>query len=546
MVNLKHVKLRIILSGFIFLILFCIISVKLIFLTQNSNNKIKIVANSKKIITHKRGEIFDRNNFILATTIPTQDLILNPSVISNKQFVSYKLNEIFNQISIMELTKKLSTNSRYYLVKKNISNSDAKKVLELGIPDTQIKKSYIRKYPGQNLASHIIGNVNTEHVGISGIELSQEKLLSQGNNIKLSIDIGIQNILTNLIKDQIKKFDAEGGAGVLMDVNSGQIHAITSLPDYNNNFISNLSKKQLFNKATKGIYELGSTLKIFTAAIALESGVVKESDLFDVSKPIRISSYEINDFSPLNFSINIPEVLVHSSNIGSAKIASKIGYEIQHKYLNKLGFDKKINFELVELGKPKIVKDQKLISTMTISYGHGIQITPLHLTKGTAIILNGGNLIQPTILNNNNNNNNIKIFSNETSLKMRSILRLVVKNKKYGTGKKAEALGYSIGGKTGTANKVKENGKYSKKEKIVTFTGGFPMNNPKYAFTIMIDNPKGQKFSYNYATAGWVVAPVVKKLINRIAPILKIHPLTKQEENQLKGLKKYKIRGSEL
>ena len=218
-----------------------------------------------------------------------------------------------------------------------------------------------------------------------------------GKNIKLTIHSGVQHIFRNLINKQINKFEAVGGAGVIINVKDGQIFSLVSLPDYDNNKVNFLNEEQKFNKATKGIYELGSTLKIFTAAMALETGLINDKTLIDVSKPIKISSYTIKDHRPIKFSINLPEVIVHSSNIGSAKIAGLLGHVTQEKYLKLLGFDRKLNLDLIELGKPRINNDKKLLSTMTKSYGYGIQISPLHLAFGTAAVINDGFLMEPKI-----------------------------------------------------------------------------------------------------------------------------------------------------
>ncbi len=538
-------KYRLIIASIPVLFVFVFIGYSIISIVDKTQPK-KIHRSAHKTDNNNlknRGDILDRNGQILATTIKTNDLIINPSIFEDpKTTIKFLSNTLKIKLSDDKI-KKIRSDQKYFKLKKNISKSDYYKILKLGIPGVSLEKSYIRKYPAKSLGSHILGNVDTNGNGISGIELTKNKLLSSGQNIKLSINSYIQSIVKNLVSIQINKFNAKGGAAIIMDIKNGELISIISLPDYDNNNLNNLSKEQKFNKATKGIYELGSTIKIFTAAMALESGIIKDDDLIDVSKPLKVSSSKrIKDIRPLNFSINLPEVIVHSSNIGSAQIARLIGPKLQNHYYKILDFDKKIDLELVEIGKPKINNDQRMLSTMTKSFGYGLQISPLHLTKGTATVLNGGFDIQPTLLKNNISNFRKKrIFSNETSKTLRSILYLVVNNKN-GTGKKAKANGYLVGGKTGTAHKV-ENGLYSEDKKIVAFTGAFPMHSPKYAFSIIIDSPKPQNFSHNMATGGWVVAPVVKKIINRIAPILKVSPLTQENIEKIHSLKKYNIRG---
>ena len=329
-----------------------------------------------------------------------------------------------------------------------------------------------------------------------------------------------------------------------MNANNGKIKSIVSLPDYDNNINNNLLEKQIFNNATKGLFELGSTLKIFTAAMAIESGKVKDDQLIDVSSPILLSkSQKITDIKKINFPINLPEIIVYSSNIGTAKIASSLGHHIQKKYFNLFGFNHKVDIEIIETSLPSIRDDNHISSLMSKSYGYGIQISPLHLTKATAITLNGGKLIKPTLLKNKSTPKKfIQVLSKETSEKLRSILYLVV-NDENGTGRSAKSYYYPIGGKTGSVKKF-INGKYSKTENIVAFTGAFPIHKPEYVFTIVIHQPKPQKFSAMRNTAGWVIAPMVGKLINRISPILKIKPLNSLPSEL--GLKKYKIRGATL
>ena len=422
---------------------------------------------------------------------------------------------------------------------REISPKDHVSLLKLGIEALKIENSNKRIYPNHTLASHVLGSTDIDGKGIAGIEKSFNKKLNNGHDISITIHSGIQHITKTLLSEQIKKFKAEGGAGIVMDAKNGEIYALVSLPDYNANNYNKILDKKLFNKATKGTYELGSTLKLITAAVALESDLINENEVFDVSSPLRISSKTISDYHPLNYAINIPEVVVHSSNIGSAKIAEKFGPSTQLKYLKYLGLMDKLSLELPELGRPQVRTDKKLLTTMTISYGHGISITPTHLASATATIVNDGIKVDPTLLISKSSKINNRIFSNKTSKTMRSIMRLVVSNKN-GTAKQAEASGYLVGGKTGTAEKVNPAGGYYKKQNIVALTSAFPMNNPKFIITVMIDNPKGKR-----RTAGWVAAPVVNKIVTRIAPILSIKPQTKSSINFSKNLLKYKIRGKD-
>lgn len=542
----KFRKIKLLICSVMLIMSFTIIGYRTISLASinknNVSNKVYAEIENESIPKSLRGNIYDRNNKILATTINTLSLNVNPQEILNIDQTIAKLIKIFPQLEEKVLYKKLNSNKKFINLLKEISPREYVRLLNAGIEGLKIETKNKRIYPNNTLAAHILGATDIDGNGIAGIEKKFDSQLQDGSNVTLSIHSGIQHITRTLLLDQIKKFKAEGGAGIIMNAKNGEVFSIVSLPDYNANNYNSILNYKLFNKATKGIYELGSTLKLITAAIAFDSNLINENDVFDVSKPLKVSSRIINDFHPLNYAINIPEVIVHSSNIGSAKIAEKFGSSTQLKYLRSLGLLSILSLEIPELGKPQVLIDKKVLSTMTISYGHGISITPMHLASATATIVNSGAKVNPTLIKGKTEKKNEVIISNKTSLKMKSIMRLVVSNK-YGTAKKAEAPGYLIGGKTGTAEKIKPSGGYSKKENIVAFTGAFPMNDPEFIITIMIDNPKGQKFSFGHRTAGWVVAPIVKKLVTRVAPILGVNPQLESSSKFSNNLLNYKIRG---
>ena len=542
----KFRKIKLLICSVMLIMSFTIIGYRTISLASinknNVSNKVYAEIENESIPKSLRGNIYDRNNKILATTINTLSLNVNPQEILNIDQTIAKLIKIFPQLEEKVLYKKLKNNKKFINLLKEISPREYVSLLNAGIEGLKIETKNKRIYPNNTLAAHILGATDIDGNGIAGIEKKFDSQLQDGSNVTLSIHSGVQHITRTLLLDQIKKFKAEGGAGIIMNAKNGEVFSIVSLPDYNANNYNSILNYKLFNKATKGIYELGSTLKLITAAIAFDSNLINENDVFDVSKPLKVSSRIINDFHPLNYAINIPEVIVHSSNIGSAKIAEKFGSSTQLKYLRSLGLLSILSLEIPELGKPQVLIDKKVLSTMTISYGHGISITPMHLASATATIVNSGAKVNPTLIKGKTEKKNEVIISNKTSLKMKSIMRLVVSNK-YGTAKKAEAPGYLIGGKTGTAEKIKPSGGYSKKENIVAFTGAFPMNDPEFIITIMIDNPKGQKFSFGHRTAGWVVAPIVKKLVTRVAPILGVNPQLESSSKFSNNLLNYKIRG---
>ena len=540
--DLKMRRLKLLICGALLFIAFTTIGYRTVSLAGLDDKTVKNSfrsVNSKNLIHPFRGNILDRNNNLLATTVNISSLNINPQEVLDVNQTILKLKKIFPKLNREKLLQKLNSNKKHVQILREISPRDHVSLLKLGIEALKIESSKKRIYPNHSLASHVLGNTDIDGKGIAGIEKKFDKVLANGEDISISIHSGIQHITKTLLLEQINQFKAEGGAGIIMDAKNGEIYALVSLPDYNANNYNKLLDNKLFNKATKGTYELGSTLKLITAAVALESDLINENEVFDVSNPLRISSRTIRDYHPLNYAISIPEVVVHSSNIGSAKIAEKFGSSTQLKYLKSLGLMDKLSLELPELGKPQVRTDKKLLTTMTISYGHGISITPTHLASATATIVNDGIRVDPTLLISNSEKKNKRIFSKKTSKTMRSIMRLVVSNKN-GTAKQAEASGYLVGGKTGTAEKTNPAGGYFKKQNIVTLTSAFPMNNPRFIITVMIDNPKGSK-----RTAGWVAAPVVNKIVTRIAPILNIKPQTKSSVNFSKNLLKFKIRGKD-
>ena len=535
-------RLKLLICGGLLFIAFTTIGYRTVSLAGLDDKTVKNSfrnVNSKNLIHPFRGNILDRNKNLLATSVSISSLNINPQEVLDVNQTILKLKKIFPKLNREKLLQKLNSNKKHVQILREISPRDHVSLLNLGIEALKIESSKKRIYPNHSLASHVLGNTDIDGKGIAGIEKKFDKVLANGEDISISIHSGIQHITKTLLLEQINQFKAEGGAGIIMDAKNGEIYALVSLPDYNANNYNKLLDNKLFNKATKGTYELGSTLKLITAAVALESDLINENEVFDVSSPLRISSRTIRDYHPLNYAISIPEVVVHSSNIGSAKIAEKFGSSTQLKYLKSLGLMDKLSLELPELGKPQVRTDKKLLTTMTISYGHGISITPTHLASATATIVNDGIRVDPTLLISNSVKKNKRIFSKKTSKTMRSIMRLVVSNKN-GTAKQAEASGYLVGGKTGTAEKTNPAGGYFKKQNIVTLTSAFPMNKPRFIITVMIDNPKGSK-----RTAGWVAAPVVNKIVTRIAPILNIKPQTKSSVNFSKNLLKFKIRGKD-
>jgi cell division protein FtsI (penicillin-binding protein 3) len=467
----------------------------------------------------ERGEIRDRNGMVLATNLVTASLYARPEQIIDVDEAVTKLSQVFPDIDPIDLVEKLTSGRSFVWIKRGLTPRQHEAVNRLGLPGFEFQREERRVYPQGRLTAHIVGFADVDNHGLAGIEQSFDETLRQGGRpVTLSIDVRIQNILREELGAAIQDFTAIGGAGVLLDIRTGEILGMVSLPDFDPNEAGTAPEEARFNRNALGVYEMGSTFKIFNTAMALDDGVVTLQDGFDARKPIRIGGYTITDFKPKNRWLTVPEIFMYSSNIGSAKMAEQAGTERQQLFMNRLGFFKPVSLELPERGKPIYPSDWKPINTMTIAYGHGIAVTPLHLVSGVAAMVDGG-LLRPMTLMKRDSSDPApgrRIIREETSEKMRQLLRLVVQG---GTGKFADVAGYIVGGKAGTADKQKGHG-YATDSRVAMFVGAFPMNDPRYAFLIMVDEPKPNERSHGYATGGWVAAPAVHNIVERVAPLV--------------------------
>lgn len=470
-----------------------------------------------------RADIVDRNGVILASSLPTASLYADPSEVIDPHGAGRKISEAFPEIDRSKLIKDLLKGGRFLWVKRNLSPDQQMMANRLGIPGFAFLREERRVYPHGKLTAHILGATDIDGNGVAGVEkFFDEKLHTPDQELRLSLDIRVQSILRAELTAAVSEFKAIGAAGVVLDVNTGEVVAMVSLPDFDPNEINHASMDARFNRVTKGVYEMGSTFKLFTAAMALDSGTIDMKDGYDATKPIRVARFTINDFHAQKRWLSVPEIIVHSSNIGAAKMAVDVGTEGQQRYLKQFGLLSPVTLELPELGRPLTPYRWREINTMTISYGHGIAVTPVHLASAISTLVNGGIAYPATLVKSDSKSQHRgeQVISKETSDKMRQLMRLVVAN---GTGRKAEAKGYVVGGKTGTAEK-QIGGKYKKSAKISSFVGAFPIHAPRYVVFAMVDEPIGNKSTFNYATGGWVAAPVVKRVVAQIGPLLGIMP----------------------
>ncbi len=468
-----------------------------------------------------RADIIDRNGTIIATSLPTVNLQVAPKPkIKNAKEIAQKLSAIFPELNFDDILTKLKK-QKYNYIKRNLSPSQQAEVNNLGIPALEFVADQARIYPHDNLFSHILGYTNIDNIGISGIEKSMHERLTQSTKpLKLTIDTGIQDTIREELKTAIKKYKALGAVAILMNVNTGEVISMISLPDYNPNIKIPLGDKSLFNFATQGVYEAGSVFKTFNTALGLESKKIKVSDKFDTTKPLKISGVNIRDTHPVNYWMDVSEILVESSNIGSYHIVNRVGKEKQREFLVNLGFSERLSdFEIFEKGTPLFPSKEKWFehTMITASYGYGLSVTPLHIISAFNTLVNGGIYYYPKIIKTTKTKSPRRVISETTSNKMIPILRDVVAKS---STKSADVKGYQVMGKTGTAEKS-VNGKYSK-ENITTFISAFPASSPKYSLLVILDEPKGIPETYNLRYAGWNAAPTAGNIIRAVAPQLNI------------------------
>lgn len=530
--NLEKARSRsfIVLGAFIFL--FIIVAGRIIDLSviqAISNDKTKIFDETALISPNQksnsyRGDILDRNGVILARSLKTMSLYADPKIIENPAAVAKDLNHIFPDLSYGHLLQQLQSNKRFVWIKRDVTPDIQEKILYAGHPGLGFEEETQRVYPQGSLVSHIVGATGSESQGLAGIESSMDNLLNESAEaINLTIDVRLQHALRKQIAEVVTRHKAIGGAGVIMDVNSGEILAAVSLPDFNPHFYNTAEDQELFNKVTLGVYELGSTFKIFSTAALLEKSNNNISSVFDVREPIQVGRFKIRDYHPEKRVLTTPEVFIHSSNIGSAMMGMEVGTENLKNFYKDIGLIDPPDFELRDVGKPLVPSPWREINTLTAAYGHGIAVSPLQLVSATASIINGGFLIKPTVILNKDKKHHdkkIRVVTDKTAHRMRQLLRLVVTE---GTGGSAEVSGFMVGGKTGTAEKPGNKG-YDRKRLISSFLGVFPMDRPQYAVFVMVDEPKGIKETYGYATGGWVGAPVVREVVKNMVSILNLKP----------------------
>jgi cell division protein FtsI (penicillin-binding protein 3) len=528
-------KARLGLAIVAFSALYCIIALRLvIFATVSEGHGARRSVGADATAT-ARPDILDRNGQVLATDVKTPSLFAEPRKIIDVDEAVELLTAVLPDLDATEVRERLSSKRGFVWLKREITPQQQVEIHKLGIPGLGFLSENKRVYPNGPVISHEIGHVNIDNQGIAGIEkwidgqglaalhmagLATDRLQKP---VELAVDLRVQFALRDELVKAREKFNAKAAAGVITDVNTGEIVAMVSEPDYDPNNPREANDPTRINRLTTGVYEMGSTFKVFTVAMALDSGKVNLNSTFDARASLRYGRFTIHDDHPIPRMLSVPEVFTYSSNIGAARMALGAGVTAHQNFLRKLGQLDRLRTELPESAEPIVPKRWGELNTVTIAFGHGLSVAPLQAVMGVAATMNGGILLPPTFLKRSREEAQQvgkQVLRPETSQAMRYLMRL---NAEKGTGTKANVSGYYIGGKTGTAEKV-VNGRYSKTKLLTDFMAVLPADKPRYLILIMLDEPRPAPGTFGFATAGWNAAPTAAKVIGRVAPLLGIEP----------------------
>jgi cell division protein FtsI (penicillin-binding protein 3) len=482
----------------------------------------------------RRADIVDRNGIVLATNLETPSLFAVPPEVRDADQAAAQLVAVLPDLSLADVLARLRSKKGFVWIKRQLTPAQVWKVNALGLPGLKFQQEERRVYPHGNAAAHLIGFVDVDGNGLAGLEHFFDGRLSDpgrvGEPLYLSLDLRIQHALHDELEKAVVMHQAIGAAGIVLNVNTGEVLAGLSLPEFDPNHAARALPEARFNKLTNGIFELGSTFKTFTIAAGLETGTVDLEDSYEAIDPIRIARFQIRDDHPKRRVLTVPEIFVYSSNIGAAKLARDIGGDRQREFLASLGLLRPAPIEVPEVGLPLFPERWREINTMTIGYGHGIAVTPLQQATALAAVINGGVLNPATLILQSGNlqTSGRRVISQTTSDQMRALMRIAVTK---GTGSFADVPGYRIGGKTGTAEKSGIGG-YRRDKLISSFVGVFPIEAPEYLVFAVLDEPKGTAETHNFAGGGWVAAPAVGRVIARIAPLLGISPESRSDESR--------------
>lgn len=533
-VSSSAVKSRVYLAMMAFAVVYLMIGGRLVLLAEMDETQSPALISAQDSVSASRPDLLDRNGEILATDIKTASLYAEPRRVLDVDESVEGLTSVLPDLDPAVVRRRLESRAGFAWLKRELTPDQAEKIHNLGLPGIKFLPENKRFYPGGPTAGHIVGSVNVDNQGLTGIEkyvddewLADLQKFGFASDrpmepVQLSVDLRVQHVVRDELVKAMERYQAIASIGIVLDVKTGEVVAMSSLPDYDPNDRSQALDKNRLNRATGGVYEMGSVFKTFTAAMALDSGKVSINDSFDASHPIRAAGRTIHDFHGKNRILSVPEIFIYSSNIGTAKMMLATGIDRQKEFLGRLGFLKRPHTELPENAAPLLPPKWTELAAMTISFGHGISVTPMQTAVAAAALVNGGTLLPPTFFPRSSDKVKSlgkRVVSEKTSRIMRYLFRLNVLS---GSGRNADVPGYTVGGKTGTAEKV-ENGVYVSNKRRNSFLSAFPMDNPRYVVLVVVDEPKPEK-GKTYATAGMNAAPTVAAIIRRAAPMLGVMP----------------------
>jgi cell division protein FtsI (penicillin-binding protein 3) len=515
---------------------FAEVAIQLVNLGFDHRADVTLAVSEAVATSFSRPDIVDRNGRLLATDLKAPSIFADPGVVVDRDELVEKLTTVLPDLNADELRRELSDRSRRFVwVRRGVSPKIAQRVHDLGLPGLGFRYELRRSYPAGPLAGHVLGAVNVDNRGVSGIEkYIDEKVgvdpvsaatLSTRPPVRLSLDIGVQHALEDELADGEQHYRAQGAAGLVLDIKTGEILASASLPQVDPTWPGeNLNKRHL-DRMTAGTYELGSVFKMLTLAMAFDDGLAQPDTIVDVRQPLKIGRFTVTDFHPAGRPLSATEIFTHSSNVGAGMLALDAGSERQEDFLRKLGILDPIKIEGVNVAPPQLPPKWGRAATITVSYGHGIAVAPLQFAAAAATLLNDGVPVHPTFLKKHENGEAQAkpVVSEKTSRELARLMRLNV-TEPEGTGNKADVPGYRVGGKTGTAE-IPDAGGYATKSVISTFVAAFPMDDPQYLTMVMLFKPKGAVGTTRRHTAGWTAAPITGQLIARIAGELGVAPV---------------------
>ena len=479
-----------------------------------------------------RGDIFDRTGQVLATTLETHSLYADPTQVWDPAETAEALAGVLPGLDVERVIRDLSSRRRFVWIQRNLTPRQRQAVFALGLPGVGFRTEPRRVYPRGRLASHIVGYTDRDLNGLAGSERAFNTALTSGDGrpVALSIDMAVQFHIDEVLRASMIEFNALAASGIVMNVETGEIVGMVSLPDYDPNRPMEAEANERLNRSAQSVYEMGSTFKAFTVALALETGTATLESGYDASNPLRLGGHTINDYHAEDRWLTLSEVFTHSSNIGSSLIALEAGADAQRGFLGDLRLLERAPIELVESADPLLPRQWAQTETATISYGHGIAVSPIATVAAFAAIANDGVYVPPTLLPVAANETIVgeRVMSPETA---RDVLALMRENVTEGTGGRAEAPGYRVAGKTGTAEKPHRGG-YDSSRLISSFSAVFPYDDPQYAVLVLLDEPQGNESTYGYATGGWTAAPATGEIISRIAPILGVERSNEDHDTQ--------------